>query len=115
MTRNHKGQFTKTMSFSKKLIILAIFLIGTLTLLHFTGAQQEQPKQQVRPDPKLEAIRNREDIKKQQELLVQEAYLLDQKQEAEQAKKAANEKYQSQINQIETQLEQVRSQKLSFQ
>ena len=67
-------------------------------------------------DPKvLDEIRNREDIKKQQELIVQETYFVEEKAKAQADKDAAIAKFDAQISSIEKQLEGVRSQKLSFQ
>lgn len=59
-------------------------------------------------------IRNREDIKKQQELLVKETYQLEQKEKTIQAKKDAVTKFDAEIKAIEVELEAIRKEKLSF-
>lgn len=66
-------------------------------------------------EKKKDEIRRREDIQKQQELLVQETYLKEKKDATEKEKADAIAKYDSDLAQIETQLEAVRGQQVSFQ
>lgn len=60
-------------------------------------------------------IRSREDIKKQQELLVQETYLMEQRAKLVEERERALKTYTDQLGVVETQLEEVRAQKTSFQ
>lgn len=94
-----------------------LFTLGVYNIKsEFTFERQtpDQTQEQEKKNEELEKIRNREDVKKQQELLVQEVYLLERKKEADKKKEDALRLYESEINDIETQLENVRAQKLSF-
>jgi hypothetical protein len=75
----------------------------------------EQPATPTQDEKRLEEIRNRETVKKQQELIVQETYFLEEKARIQTEKDTAIKQYDSQIGIIETQLEGVRASKLSFQ
>lgn len=66
-------------------------------------------------DLKKESIRSREDIKRQQELIVQETYLNEERQNIEKKKAEAIEEFNSQLEHLESQLEEVRGEKMSFQ
>lgn len=59
-------------------------------------------------------IRSREDIKRQQELIVDEAYQNDQKVKITAERDAADAKYAQQLSDIEKQLEAIRKEKLSL-
>ena len=108
------------MSKHKKLlgVIVIIICLLVLTVLavnrnYNTEAQASQaPLQDLK---KLDEIRSRENIKKQQELIVQETYLVEEKARVQSEKEAAIAEFDSQITVIENQLEGVRSAKMSFQ
>lgn len=60
-------------------------------------------------------IRNREEIKRQQELIVLETFLNEERTRVEKEKADAITKFDSEIANLETKLEEVRGEKLSFQ
>lgn len=60
-------------------------------------------------------IRNREYIKRQQELIVLETFLNEERARIEQEKTDAITKFDSEIASLETKLEEVRGEKMSFQ
>lgn len=62
-----------------------------------------------------EAIRDREDVKRQQELIVEETFLAEEKEKVNAEKKEAVQKYEENIQEIEAKLEAVRAEKMSFQ
>lgn len=108
-----KRVFTFTILF----IVIILFGIGIYNIkAEFTMERPvpEQTQEQEARNEELERIRNREDVKKQQELLVQEVYLLERKKEAVNKKEEALRLYEEEVSQIETELESVRAQKLSF-
>lgn len=63
---------------------------------------------------KLDEIRNRENIKRQQELIVQEIYLSEEKDRINQEKEEAIKMFDAQIQEKEKQLEDIRAEKISF-
>lgn len=63
---------------------------------------------------KLNEIRNRADIKKQQELIVRETYLSEEKARVLAEKAEAIAKFDAEVDSIEKNLESVRAEKLSF-
>ena len=69
----------------------------------------------IKSNKDMDDIRNRADIKKQQEVIVQEAYYLQQKDKVTGEKEASIQDFDNQLSDIEKQLEDVRAQKLSFQ
>lgn len=79
-----------------------------------TASSTEQVLANTEPDP-YDEIRSRENIKRQQELIVKETYLSEEKARVENEKKKAIEDFDSQLSNLETQLEEVRGEKLSFQ
>lgn len=65
-------------------------------------------------DKKMNEIRNRENVKRQQELIVQEVYLIEEKDRINKEKEEAIKTFDDQITKVETQLETVRKEKISF-
>lgn len=63
---------------------------------------------------KLDEIRERQNVKRQQELIVQEIYLLEEKDRIQTEKEETIKKYDTEIQNIENKLESVRNEKLSF-
>ena len=63
---------------------------------------------------KMDEIRNRENIKRQQELIVQEVYLNEEKDRINHEKEEAIKEYDAQIQKVEAQLETVRKEKITF-
>lgn len=60
-------------------------------------------------------IRSREEIKRQQELIVEETYLNEERARVEKAKADAIAKYDAEIAELEAKLEAVRTERVSFQ
>lgn len=77
-------------------------------------AEEKAPEPSV-DNKKLDEIRSREAIKKQQELIVMETYLNEEKERIEAEKEAAIAKFDAEIAEVEKNLEGVRAEKLSFQ
>lgn len=105
------GQFSKKRSFWKRLIRFSVIIGIVVFLFNQLKAPGEQSTQpiidQVR-NSELEQVMNREDLKKQYELMAREVLLKE--------KKAAIEaRYKAEIEAIELELEDVRGQKTSFQ
>ncbi len=95
------------------IVVISAVAISNISKVSYTQ-NGDTPIIQKRDDSKLDAIRNREDIKKQQELLVQETYLSEEKTRMQAEKEQKIAEYDAQIADVETKLEEVRAQKLSF-
>jgi len=65
-------------------------------------------------DKKLEEIRNRENIKRRQELIVQEVFLMEEKDRISIEKDEAIKQYDIQTEEIEKLLEEIRAEEISF-
>jgi uncharacterized protein (UPF0333 family) len=111
----------------KKLIFTVVFLIVVIfIILVFSGKLGQKGEINVSTEDdnkeitmfgdnkKMDDIRNRESIKKQQELIVQEVYLLEEKDRINAEKEEAIKQFDTQISKIEKSLETVRAEKVSF-
>jgi len=107
--RASNGQFRKR-RFLKGLFRTVLF-VAILVALYVSSKQMnrsEQPLPEVsRKNNELEEVMNREEIKKQYELLAREVLLKEKKAKLE-------AEYKTQLDQLETELADVRSQKTSF-
>lgn len=102
----------------KVIVMLVVVVIVAIAFAEVKGihTNAEQSISAPSQDPKiLDEIRNRPNIRKQQELIVQETYFIEEKGKVQTEKDSAISKFDNQISVIEKQLEEVRSQKLSFQ
>ena len=115
------SQLSKSDIVKKRLAVFGVLLLVLACVLTVVGRNRASIQAQ-RPSPaaiqdtkKLDEIRNRPGIKQQQELIVQETYLNEEKSRIQTEKVQATAKYDSQIADVEKQLEQVRSEKTSFQ
>jgi len=111
----------------KKIIFTVAFvIIVVLIILIFSGsigqkgeinASTEDDNKEITmfgDNKKMDDIRNRESIKRQQELIVQEVYLLEEKDRINAEKEEAIKQFDTQISKIEKSLETVRTEKVSF-
>jgi hypothetical protein len=110
--RNTKGQYTSFWSKVKRIYTITVrslLIIGVVwagIAIYNTENRPEVPQQKVSSE--LEQVMNRDDLKKQYELMAKEVMLKEKKAEIE-------AKYQQEMQTINAQLEEVRSQKLGFQ
>lgn len=103
--------------------IIIVVVIGIVALLNVTNtttyhadtsSSTSQIVSEDVADP-YDDIRNRENIKRQQELIVLETFLNEERTRVEKEKADAIAKFDSEIAELETKLEGVRGEKLSFQ
>lgn len=109
--RNTKGQYTSFWSKVKRIWTIGIrslLIIGVVWagIAIYNAENREAPQQKVSSE--LEQYMNRDDLRKQYELMAKEVMLKEKKAEIE-------AKYQQEMQQINAQLEEVRGQKLVFQ
>ena len=101
-----------------KFIIVFVIVVGLVFVGYYIppnkNSVEHREKVTYANNKKLEEIRNREDIKRKQELIVQETYLIEKKKRIEQEKEDAIQNFSSQLNENETKLETIRSEMLSF-
>lgn len=117
----------KTFNWFKWFIVVAFIIFAGAGLYHYaviastveavgsSVASSTSSSLSDEDKDEIDAIRNRADIKKQQELLVQETYLDEKKADIQKKKTDALTQYDAQISDVETKLEGVRADKMSFQ
>lgn len=95
----------------------AFILLNTSSTSTYTSEVSSAIDQIVPEEPKdpYDDIRNREYIKRQQELIVLETFLNEERARVEKEKADAIAKFDSEIAGLETKLEEVRGEKMSFQ
>lgn len=95
----------------------AFILLNTSSTSTYTSEVSSAIDQIVPEEPKdpYDDIRNREYIKRQQELIVLETFLNEERARVEKEKADAIAKFDSEIAGLETKLEEVRGEKVSFQ
>lgn len=95
------------MKLKNKLAIVSVVVIGIVGVALFNKAPEEivykEEAKSVIVD-NMASIRSREDIRRQQELIVEEAYLLEER-----------TKLQASLKEVETKLDGVRKEKVSFE
>jgi len=106
------------------MILIASLFVGIILLVKFTIFRTSEEKVNAYPltkeavmsvdEKKLTEIRNRENIKRQQELIVQEVYLTEEKDRINNEKEEAIKQFDAEIQKIEEQLEATRKEKISF-
>lgn len=102
MNRDNKGRFSKTRNFVLWLVVLTV--LSGVAYIYGTYALKQATTYVAPIVDNMQMIRNREDIKKQQELIVEKAFLMEEK-----------AKVTAQLKDIESKLEVVRKSELSFQ
>lgn len=75
---------------------------------------EETVSEQTQQEKTFEEIRNREEVRRQRELIVEEIYLMEEREKIERKLKDAIEGINLEIDDIESKLESVRAEKLSF-
>jgi len=102
-------------------VILVLSLVFALVIRSFRAhkditvpTETTQKTTTYEDNKKLDEIRNRENIKRQQELIVQEVYLSEEKDRINREKEDAIKQFDAQIQTVEKKLEDVRAEKVSF-
>lgn len=98
-------------------LVTFIMSRGSITTVNNENATSTSEVMEVinEEDLKKDSIREREDIRIQQELIVQETYLGEERARVEKEKEEATAKFDAELEDLELQLEEVRGKKLSFQ
>ncbi|MCP6727374.1 MAG: hypothetical protein KJI69_05195 [Patescibacteria group bacterium] len=105
----------------KSIIVIVIFVAaitfyGTVMNKTIVENNVETPEELSFVDnEKIKEIRNREEVRRQQELIVEEIYLTEEKENIQTEKEKAIKRFDAQIADVEIKLETVREEKLSFQ
>ncbi len=113
MNRDKKGRFAK----SKKWLVIFIVLgiSGYVVWAYNVDTRKvEYTAPVVKVLDGIDEIANRPEIKRQQELIVKEAYVKEEKAKTQEAKKQAIAEFDSKLAGFETELEAIRKEKTSF-
>lgn len=114
MNRDNKGRFAKK---TKRFLVLVIILsIAGYTTWAYNV--EKNTVEFVAPVVKtlegIDAIANRPDIKRQQELIVKEAYVKEEKAKTIEAKRQAVAEFDAKLSGYEAELEAIRKEKTTF-
>ncbi len=104
----------KLLPFIVLLVIVSVGLFFLATSVKRTSQQDNNQVLQSANEKKLEEIRSRENIKRQQELIVQETFLMEEKDRIKNEKDEAIKSFDAQTAEVEKQLEAVRAEQITF-
>jgi len=104
----------KLLPFIVLFILISVGIFFLATNVKKTSQQDNEQILQSVNEKKLEEIRSREGIKRQQELIVQETFLIEEKDRIKNEKEEAIKQFDAQTEDIEKQLEAVREEQITF-
>lgn len=113
MTRDSKGRFTKTKKWFWVLVVFGVsgYIIWSYNVKTNT-IEYKAPVQQVLSG--IDEIANRPEIKRQQELIVKEQFVKEEKAKTQEAKKKMIAEFDAKLAGFETELEAIRKEKTTF-